>query len=367
MAFKRSLPLLVLLSVLYACTPPEPIRIGFIGGLSGRVADLGEGGRNGAQLAIEEKNRAGGLGGRQLELIVRDNGQTPEQAKQATRELLASGVIAVIGPMTSGMADSVLSVTEPAHIVTVGPTVTARKFSGHDDYFFLITPSTKEEARLGAEYHAKKNKIRHVVAISDHHNREYTDSWRNDFENTLQRFGGTVGEVAFDSSRDADYAGIVKQVIAQKPDGILLLCSAVDAGRLAQQIRMHNSKIPILSSMWAGTEKLVEMGGVAVEGLTLHQYFDRLSTEPSYLDFKARFNARFKQMPGFPGIAGYDAAQVILQSLERRTPSMSLKQALLETGPFAGVQGEVRFNAQGDNQRLPHIAVVRHGQFVMAE
>ena len=59
--------------VLAGCAPPEPIRLGFIGGVSGRVADLGIGGRNGAALAIELRNKSGGVNGRMVELIVEDD------------------------------------------------------------------------------------------------------------------------------------------------------------------------------------------------------------------------------------------------------------------------------------------------------
>ena len=58
----------VLFAVL-ACSPPAPVRIGFLAGLSGRVADLGIGGRNGAILAVEMRNRQGGINGRPVELI----------------------------------------------------------------------------------------------------------------------------------------------------------------------------------------------------------------------------------------------------------------------------------------------------------
>jgi len=351
---------------LFGCSPSEPIKIGFIGGLSGRVADLGEGGRNGAQLAIEEKNRTGGIAGRQLELIVRDDGQKPEQAAQAARELVAAGVVAIVGPMTSAMAASVLEVTEPAGVTVVSPTVTSRDFAGRDDLLFLVTPVTTKEARMGAEYHLGRQ-VRRVVAITDHANLAYTQSWLDDFQKTLQAGGGEVREVPFRSSEQVDYVGIVKQALASRPDAILLISSAVDAGRIAQQIRQRDPRLPMLTSMWAGTEKLIEMGGSAVEGMTMHQYFDRLSTAPRFVDYQRRFQERYQQVPGFPGVAGYDATQAIIESLERRRSGMSLKDALLQTGPFSGVQAEVRFSPHGDSERQPSIARVEKGRFVMVE
>ncbi len=71
---------------LAACGPPEPIRIGLIAGLSDRGSDFGESVRNGVILAVEQQNQAGGIKGRKIELIVRDDGQNPEQAGKAARE-----------------------------------------------------------------------------------------------------------------------------------------------------------------------------------------------------------------------------------------------------------------------------------------
>jgi len=90
------------------CSAKEPVKIGFIGGMSGRVADLGVAGRNGAVLAIEQKNAAGGINGRKLELLVRDDEQKPEVAGKVVAELLAQKVELIIGPMTSSMAFAIL-------------------------------------------------------------------------------------------------------------------------------------------------------------------------------------------------------------------------------------------------------------------
>ena len=78
------------------------MRIGFLGGLSGRVADLGIGGRNGAILAVEMRNLQGGINGGSIELIAEDDQQDAQVTKQAIAHRLARKVEAVIGPMTSG-------------------------------------------------------------------------------------------------------------------------------------------------------------------------------------------------------------------------------------------------------------------------
>ena len=81
--FTSILLIIILVSSITCCSPKEPVKIGFLGGVSGRVADLGIAGRNGALLAVEMRNKAGGLNGRTVELLVEDDQQDAEQAKAA--------------------------------------------------------------------------------------------------------------------------------------------------------------------------------------------------------------------------------------------------------------------------------------------
>jgi branched-chain amino acid transport system substrate-binding protein len=356
--------LLVVLVFLNGCGPREPLRIGFIGGLSGRVADLGEAGRNGAQIAIEEINRAGGINGRQIELLVRDDAQSPEKAIAAVNELIAARVEAIIGPMTSAMAEIVLPLAQRAGVVLVSPTVTAHNFFGVDDVLFLIMSSTRAEAESSAEYHFTQSAVRNVVAIHDARNRAYTESWLRDFTVGLQARGGDVVPIAFESGQDVDSGAIVRKALDQRPDAILLITGAFDAARFAQKIRESNPGILLFGSQWASTERLIEFGGKAVDGMVLHSYFDYDSKAPEMLRLHRVYRERFQRAPGFAGVAAYDAAHVVLEGLARRSGDQSLRETLLKRGPFAGAEDLVIFDSNGDNRRVPHITVVRDGRFV---
>ena len=119
--------------ILAGCGPTEPIRLGFIGGLSDRNSDNGQSGQNGVILAIEQFNRAGGLHGRMVELVSRDDAQHRETAARSAHELVAARVEAVIGPFTSSMAEVIVPITGQAGILEVSPTITSMAFYGKDD------------------------------------------------------------------------------------------------------------------------------------------------------------------------------------------------------------------------------------------
>ena len=360
----RTAVLLLLLGVIGGCGPEEPVRVGFLGGLSGRVADLGEAGRNGAQIAVEEVNRAGGIDGRRVELIVRDDAQNSEKAISAINELIGARVEAIVGPMTSAMAEVVLPIAEKANVVLVSPTVTARHFFGRDDILFLIMSSTGEEAALSADYHFTQSGARRVAAIHDTKNRAYTESWLRDFTAEFQGRGGEVVPVAFESGADVDIAAVTAATLARQPDAVLLITSALDAARFAQRFREIDTRVLLFAAQWASTERLIELGGNAVEGMVLHSYFDRDSTAPGLRRLRQAYVQRFLREPDFAGVAAYDATHAVLDGLARRQGEQSLREALLTGGPFTGAEDGLTFDRNGDSRRIPHIMVVRDGQFV---
>lgn len=354
---------LLVFGFLNGCTPHEPLRIGFLGGLSGYVADLGEAGRNGAQIAIDETNRAGGIDGRPVELVVRDDSQLPEKAIAAVNDLVAARVEAIVGPMTSAMAEVVLPLAERAGVVLVSPTVTARNFFGLKDHLFLIMSSTLDEAALSADYHFTQSGVRRVVAIHDTRNRSYTESWLRDFMAEFQERGGDVIPIAFESGPAVDSGAIIREALGKRPDAIVLITNAFDAARFAQKVRDSDSRTLLFATQWASTERLIEFGGKAVEGMVLHNYFDRDSKAPELQRLRQKYVERFQRDLDFAVVAAYDATKAVLEGLARRTAGQSLAEALQTRGPFTGAEAGISFNSNGDSRRIPHVTVVRDGHF----
>ena len=353
------------LLVLAGCQPAEPVRLGFVGGLSGRVADLGIDGRNGAMLAIELRNKAGGVNGRRVELLVEDDEQIADAARAAVSRLIERRVEAIIGPMTSAMAMAVVPLVDAARVAMVSPTVTTSELNGRDDYFFRVLASTSSYARKSADYHFRDVGLRRVTAIYDLRNKSYSQSWLADYRTAFAAAGGTVvAEVSFSSGDETLFTDLVRQALDTKPDGILLVANSVDAAMLCQQTRKLNSRIPIVASEWAGTERLIELGAGAVEGLVLAQFIDRQGTQPAYVEFRRNYVASYGKEPGFAGLSAFDAANVVIEALQHQASGQSLKQTLLARKTFSGAQTPVVFDAHGDTTRETFMTTIRNGAFM---
>jgi branched-chain amino acid transport system substrate-binding protein len=346
----------------------EPIRIGFVGGISGRVADLGVGGRNGALLAIEERNASGGINGRPIELVIRDDEQNPGIARKVARELVEQNVAAIIGPMTSSMALAIVPTINSARLVMVSPTVTTTDLSVLDDYFLRVLPDTRTYSPKSARFHFEKSGLRRAALIYDTGNRSYTESWLAGFRKTFEQLGGRIAAVnAFRSGENVAFSPIVRSILSNKPDLVVLVCSAVDAALLCQQIRKLDPRIAISVSEWGSTERFIELGGAAVEGVYFAQFLDHGNTSSRYQSFLTAYRNRFGHDPGFSGLAGYDATNVVLDGLARQNKGTSLKSAILAIGTFQGVQREIVLNRFGDTESTTYITVVKNGHFVTLE
>lgn len=354
--------LITLGSGMIACTPPEALRIGFLGGLSGRVADLGIGGRNGAILAVEMRNQQGGIKGRRIELIAEDDQQDAEMARQAIARLLARQVKVIIGPMTSAMAMVVLPQINAAGIPLIAPTVTTNALTGIDDQFFRVVAPTATHVFKSAEYHFVEHGLRRVALVCDLRNKAYSESWAGDFRKAFGAMGGNiVAEFGFDSSDSL--AALASKVLAAEPDGVMIIANSVDTGLLVQQIRMRNASVHLGTAEWAATERLLELGGKAVEGLVVAQYVDRESRATAYLSFRHAYRERFAQEPGFAGLTAFDATNVALDALASQSSGQTLKEAILAHGEYAGAQSPIRFDANGDTRRDTFLSVIRDGEF----
>ncbi|MBI4797274.1 MAG: ABC transporter substrate-binding protein [Desulfarculus sp.] len=360
--------LAALMALLAACGPAPPLRLGFLGGLSGRVADLGVAGRNGAMLAVEQKNASGGLGGRLVELIVRDDGQEAEQARRALTELLDLGVEAVIGPMTSSVAMDTLPLLRAGPVVMVSPTVTTTLLTGRDDNFLRVISTTYQYASKSARHHRQKLGRARAAAIYDVGNAAYSESWLHDFRQTFEELGGHVVLTrAFRSSNEAAFLETVTELLAARPDLVVIISNAVDAALICQQVRKLDEGVAIAMSEWASTERFVELAGAAADGVVVTQFLDRNDTSRRYLDFVAAYRARFGQEPGFAGLAGHDAAQVVMRGLESRRPGQTLKQAIIAQGTFQGVQQAITMDQHGDADRGTFMTMVKDGRYLTLE
>ena len=296
-------------TALQGCSSP-PVKVGFLGGLTGPTADLGIAGRDSTLLAVEQLNQRGGLRGKPVELVPFDDKQQPKALPALTDSIRQAGLAGMVGPMTSSVAAAWIPIANELALTTVSPTVTSSDFTGLDDQFFRVCSTTREYAYISAEYHMRSGPARRFALIRDNTNAAYTGSWAKHFSDRVQALGGQVAQpVEYTSGKQAEaLTDALAQALAHKADALVIVANARDTALLAQ----------------------------------------------------------FARSPGFAEVAAFDAATVMLRALAEQASGESLKQVLLRIKRFEGLQQPVVFDAAGDAPRPLFVTRVVNGQFTVA-
>jgi branched-chain amino acid transport system substrate-binding protein len=358
----RKLLLIGIASLLLISCNDKPIVVGFVAQLTGKQAELGVQERNGVQLAIEKINAAGGISGRKIELLIRDDLGMPEGAKSADEELIKAGVVAIIGHATSGQTLSGLKVTNPAKVVMISPTVSTPVLSDLDDYFFRVYPTFKESSQAFAQYIFKTDGIKRLAIIYDTDNAAYARAFRSTFSEKFISLGGTIsGESSFSSSTHPDFPSLLSKLRDNNADGMLIIASDIDSALIAQRARIMDWQVPLFTSAWAQTETLINNGGKAVEGIKLEQSYALSSQVPSFIEFKANFKSRFGNSPSFGAAFSYEATMVLAEALKKTGGNSDN----LETHDFKGVMDSFSINKFGDVQRPFYLSTIQDGKYVI--
>jgi len=370
MLSKFSVLLLTTFLLLQAgCSDPEPIRIGFLGGLTTRAAGLSTSGRDGFQLAIEEINASGGINNRQVEGLVQDTRGHKETTLQAIHTLVESKVSAIIGPMTSQAAVAVVPEANLAKIPMISPTASTNQLNGIDDYFFRVYYTNAQAAKLLAELLSTQADIHRIAAIYDLGNKAYTEDWINHFQGVMeQNKRAEVVRIPFEMRSDTLFQELATRAVETNPQGVLILANAIDTAMLCQQLTKMSIDLPRYATGWSYSDDLIQFGGKSVEGLSIIQSADFTDPSPDVQGFVEAYRKRFRSEPNFPALHAYDATRMILSLFEKTTDPIALREELLKLEHFAGLQSDLAVDRYGDlkHPRL-YLAQIVNGQFVKAD
>ena len=231
---KRGVLVLLVFAVLSAnvvVAEEGPIKVGALMALTGALGPYGPSIANGAQMAVDTINAAGGVLGRSLELVLRDTGTSPDVGRDAASKLVEiDGVSAVVGALSSGVTLAVSSVTIPAEVVLISPASTAPSIPAlEDDDFVFRTVVSDEVQGVVMGRLAKLLNYGKVAVVFV--NNDYGKGLADAFSTTFEALGGTVSAVVPYEENKPSYRGEVDQLLAGDPEALVMVCYPVDGNK----------------------------------------------------------------------------------------------------------------------------------------
>jgi branched-chain amino acid transport system substrate-binding protein len=329
----------------------ETIKIGNAYNLTGGMSSLDVPASNGAKLAAKEINAAGGVLGRQLELVEYDGKTDPATITNIASQLIDSDKVVAIGGFTD--SDSALALGPIAQKAGV-PFVTAGATSPLlpsqiGDYMFLAPFGDNVQAAVGAEFSLKNLKAKTSYLLIDKGS-EYTVLLGKFFKDAYVKGGGKITLEDTYKTGDKSFAAQITKLKALKTKPAMLFVSALpdDIGTLVKQMRQAGINQPIVGGDGYDTPLLVEVGGAAANNVyfTTHALIDEKGGSAAVKKFIAGYKKEFGKLPDNAFAAlGYDTVYLIADAIKRAgaTDGTKIRDALSKTKGLKTVTGTISY------------------------
>ena len=343
-------------------TATGDILVGMYGSLTGDGASFGQSSVEGARLAVDEINSAGGvLGGRKIRLLVEDDQSRPEEASSAVTKLITQDkVVAVLGEVASRRTLAAAPVAQKYQIPMITPASTNERVTQVGDYIFRVCFIDPFQGEVLAKFAYNDLKARKVAVLKDIQ-QDYSVGLTDSIQKTFTGLGGQVLPPVSYSSGDADFRAILTQVRAQKPDVVFATGYYPEAAIIVRQARELGMKMPILGGDgWVGDS--LKNGREALTNTFISDHYSGDNPDPVVQNFKKAYRAKFNREPDSIAALGYDAAKVLADSITRAASTDGPKlRAAIAAANVAGVTGQLKMNARRDVDKP---AVISEVQFV---
>jgi branched-chain amino acid transport system substrate-binding protein len=347
----------------------DPVRIGLAGSLSDPV---GVPMKRAAELAVQEINAAGGIHGRPLELIERDDYADVDSAVFVATDLYEAGVSAVIGHLWSGTTLAAAPVYNggPDPVAAISPSSSSPEISTAGDYTFRICPSDLAHGAALARwvYDSLRLERGAVLYLNDQYGRGIRQAFVRDFT----RRGGVL--VAIDPYLgDTPAVGPYLDRLGKigRVEFLVVAGNRGEAEEILRQARSRGLTMPVLGG--DGLEGIEEAGAIA-DGVYLSSAYLPTITTPANRAFLQAYRKKFPSagLPNQPAAAAYDAVYLLRDVIAKAgTERKDVRRALAQVGSsapaFTGVTGTVAFDMRGDvPKQAVYIGVVRDGAVRLA-
>jgi branched-chain amino acid transport system substrate-binding protein len=338
----------------------EPIKIGFIGPLTGSAAVFGTSALASAKLAVKEINDAGGIVGRQVVLIPEDGVCAGKDASDSANKLInVDGVLAIIGGLCSAETLSFTGVAEANNVIVISYASSSPRITEAGDYIFRDFPSDAYQGVKAAQL--AKNQINANNVGILYRNDEWGVGLKDTFKQSFEESGGKIVAVEAYEVDAQDFRTQLTKIKDKSPDAVYAVGFTKDAQRILKQARDLGLTQPFIGADAAYDAGLFENGGAELEGFIV---LGPASVNTSA--FEQKVNAEFGIAPVQYSAHAYDAVRILAQAIAsaKTTDATAVKDALYKQ-TLAGVSGDIAFDENGDLARAEYdIVVVKDGAFV---
>ena len=363
------------------------LTVGEFGSMTGGQANFGISTHEGIQMAVDEQNAAGGIGGVPLEVIKYDDQSKAEEAQTAVQKLVnADGVISVLGEVASSNSLAGAPICQRAGVPMITPSSTNPKVTEVGDFIFRVCFIDPFQGQVMAKFAHETLKL-HRVAILKDLKSDYSVGLADYFNRAFTAMGGEIAVIQTYSKDDQDFRAQLTSIKALNPDGIFVPGYYTEVGLIARQAREQGIKVPLFGGDGWESAKLTEIGGPALDGcyFSTHQSMD--NPDSLVQNFVHHYTAKWNHAPDALAALGYDATRLLIVSLQqlaktdpesfralqgdagsgnrdsRKAAQKKLRDLLAASQAFQGVTGKINIDPERNAVKSAVVLKIEGGKF----
>ena len=345
---------IIVVSLLSACTPNggggDKVRIGVFMSTTGSTANFGISSVNGIKLAADEINAAGGINGKQVELLVQDDrSDASEAATIVTKFVTQDQVHGIIGEVASSRSIAAAPIAQNAKIPMLTPSSTNPEVTKKGNFIFRSCFIDPYQGAAIAQFAAKTLGAKTAAIMVDRKN-DYSTGLEKVISETFAKFGGKIVATQSYQEGDQDFNAQLTSLKGSNPEVLFVPGYYNDVGLIAKQARDKGITVPLIGGDGWDSEQLYKIGGTALNGSYFTNHYSPYDTDPKVVKFVNDYKAKYGSIPDALAATAYDAARIMFDAV-KRSKSLSgpdIRDALAATKDYPGVTGTVTFNENRD-------------------
>ena len=365
----RSMSTLALAALCALPVSAQEIKIGFPGPVTGPVQFLGQHMKWGAEQAVDEINRKGGVLGRKISFVMQDSVCRPADSVAATERLLSQDKVdLVLGDLCSGASLALMPVIEKAGkpmIVSIStlPEITQKAGVGGNKWVFRSVPNDLMLANVIAR---QMKPFKSIAFLG-----EDTDYGRGAIKLLKEKLGTDVKILSEDYVKQSenDFLPVFTRLRSTKPDALVVYMLDQQGANMMKQYAQFGLTAPIVGRPPLVSPLVSELlaSGKFNGSWTVYPYYDKFSS-PENDAFTKPFAEKNKQGPHYVAYGIYEAIQIAADAIRRAgsTDANAVREALLKTD-YKGILGTVKFDANNQSHNNLMYMLVENGRLGVKE
>jgi branched-chain amino acid transport system substrate-binding protein len=365
----RSTFALICTAMLLACglraAQAQPVPVGAIEILSGPNAAYGTAIRAGLELALDDINQKGVLGGRKIALTVEDSAGSKDQAINAARKLIGRDhVVAIIGPTLSNEMFAAGPVANERHVAIIGTSTTAAGITDIGPYVFRTSLPESDVVPVTLKRAVGKFGVK-TIALLYANDDAFSKSGFTVMQAAAQKQGLTILDTESFGSKDTDFSAQLTKIKALKPDAVAISALVEPVSGVLLQARQlgFDDKTLFIGGNGSNSPKLGQIAGQAADGLIVGSPWFVGKPDAVNQAFVAAFRKKYEKDPDQFAAQAYDTMFILAHAIDASATAEppAVAQALGKVA-YTGVMGPFSFTPHRDPASAEGVVVlVMHG------